>query len=522
MGEMVSDWRAHAAASELARLVEELRPGELDVWLDSATPRLPETVRMNPCRPDVEWTRRELLEMGATPIEWFTGRGGAYTLPWEKAKCPDEELRLKIQSLHSTGRITQQESASMMPVQALDVQPNHRVLDLCAAPGSKATQIAESLDWRGLVVANEPNPGRANHLVSNTQRSGHLNMVVVREDGRNFPRVAEPGFDRVLVDVPCTGSGTTRKNTDVWSKWKPLHGEQMSRLQVSILSRGALLLRPGGRMVYSTCSIDPQENEQVVEMILERFPWLSLTELNREEMFPGLKTRPGMTETTGSCIRVWNDENDGSGFFIAVFTQTESEHDSARATRAHPRDEGREPMPIEPNPPGQNDLRIAEHDDLMLFDEWGIDSHELAMWRRGHFAHLSTEGIRDWMWATPRLTGKNRLYPGGHWQPMRVLQAGQPVWKLRGGHNRLVSTGLHVLADHIHKHRFEIDKALLDRLLKGEEPGRSTLDDAFQNERDGGILLNHADEYIPAWLAGKLSLMMADSEQYILKWKLGL
>jgi len=239
-------------------------------------------------------------------------------------------------------------------------------------------------------------------------------------------------------------------------------------------------------------------------------------------MFPGLKTRPGMTETTGSCIRVWNDENDGSGFFIAVFTQTESEHDSARATRAHPRDEGREPMPIEPNPPGQNDLRIAEHDDLMLFDEWGIDSHGLAMWRRGHFAHLSTEGIRDWMWAAPRLTGKNRLYPGGHWQPMRVLQAGQPVWKLRGGHNRLVSTGLHVLADHIHKHRFEIDEALLDRLLKGEEPGRSTLDDAFQNERDGGILLNHAGEYIPAWLAGKLSLMMADSEQYILKWKLGL
>ena len=239
-------------------------------------------------------------------------------------------------------------------------------------------------------------------------------------------------------------------------------------------------------------------------------------------MFPGLKTRPGMTETTGSCIRVWNDENDGSGFFIAVFTQTESEHNSARATRAHPRDEGREPMPIEPNPPGQNDLRIAEHDDLMLFDEWGIDSHELAMWRRGHFAHLSTEGIRDWMWATPRLTGKNRLYPGGHWQPMRVLQAGQRVWKLRGGHNRLVSTGLHVLADHIHKHRFEIDEALLNRLLKGEEPGRSTLDDAFQNERDGGILLNHADEYIPAWLAGKLSLMMADSEQYILKWKLGL
>ena len=144
------------------------------------------------------------------------------------------------------------------------------------------------------------------------------------------------------------------------------------------------------------------------------------------------------------------------------------------------------------------------------------------MWRRGHFAHISTEEIRDWMWAAPRLTAKNRLYPGGHWQPIRVLQAGQPVWKLRGEHNRLVSTGLHVLADLVQKHRFEIDEALLKRLLNGEEPGRSTLDDAFQSGRDGGILLNYADENIPAWLAGKLSLMMPKSEQFVLKWKQGL
>ena len=522
MGEMVSDWRAHAAASKLAKLVQELRPDELEIWLDSATPRLPETVRINPSRSDVEWTRAELLGMGAIPIEWFTPNGGAYTLPWEKGRCPGEENRKGIQALHSTGRITQQEAASMMPVQALDVQPHHRVLDLCAAPGSKATQIAESLDGTGLVVVNEPNPGRANHLVSNTQRAGHLNMVVVKEDGRHFPRVAQPGFDRVLVDAPCTGTGTTRKNTDVWSKWKPLHGQQMSRLQASILCRGALLLRPGGRMVYSTCSIDPQENEQVVETVLERFPWLSLTDVNREEIFPGLKTRPGMTEATEACIRVWNDENDGSGFFIAVFTQTEVGHESARASRAHPRDEGREPIPIEPKNPGRNTLRIPEEEDLNLFEEWGIDSVGLAMWRRGHFAHVSTEGIREWMWAAPRLTAKNRLFPGGHWQPMRVLQAGQPVWTLRRGHNRLVSTGLHGLGDRVQEHRYEIDENLLIRLLDGEEPGRSTLAETFQNERDGGILLSHQGELIPAWLAGKLSLMMPESEQYILRWKLGL
>ena len=226
-------------------------------------------------------------------------------MPWEKARCENDSFMENLRALHTSGRITRQEAASMMPVQALDIQPGHRVLDLCAAPGSKTTQIAEALDGLGLVVANEPNPGRANNLASNVQRSGHLKIVVVREDGRNFPRVAEPGFDRILVDAPCTGTGTTRKNTDVWTKWKPHHGEQMSRLQIGILSRAAMLLRPGGSMVYSTCSIDPMENENVVEQVLDRFPWLSLKKINRNEVFPALTTRPGQTEQSKDCIRVW-------------------------------------------------------------------------------------------------------------------------------------------------------------------------------------------------------------------------
>jgi hypothetical protein len=105
---------------------------------------------------------------------------------------------------------------------------------------------------------------------------------------------------------------------------------------------------------------------------------------------------------------------------------------------------------------------------------------------------------------------------------MRVLQAGQPVWKLRKGHNRLISTGLHSLASLVHHHRFDIDENLVKRLLSGEEPGRSTLGDDFQAPRDGGILLEHKGEFIPAWIAGKLSLMMSDTEQHILRWKLNI
>ena len=522
MAGMVSDWRAHAAESELAKLVEELRPGELNVWLDSATPRLPETVRVNPCRKDVEWTLDLLLQMGATPIDWFNSKGGAFTMPWEKARCENDRLIENIRALHTSGRITRQEAASMMPVQALEVQPGDRVLDMCAAPGSKTTQIAEALDGSGLVVANEPNPGRANNLVSNVQRSGHLNVVVVRQDGRNFPRVAEPGFDRILVDAPCTGTGTTRKNTDVWATWKPHHGEHMSRLQVGILSRAALLLRPGGTMVYSTCSVDPMENEHVVEQVLERYPWLSLKKVSRSELFPGLNTRPGRTDFTKDCIRVWNDENDGSGFFIAVFTQDEEEQTSARATRAHPRDLGKVPTPISAKPLGKMDLRLGDSMDLQLFSEWGMETHGLTLWRRGQYAHVSMDAIREWLWDSPRLTGKHQLYPGGHWQPLRVLQAGQPVWKIRKERNRFISTGVHGLAERVTNHCLSVDRALAIRLLDGEEPGRSTLTEAFQGQRDGGVLLRCEDEFIPAWLAGKLSLMMTDAEQHILRLKLGL
>jgi hypothetical protein len=120
------------------------------------------------------------------------------------------------------------------------------------------------------------------------------------------------------------------------------------------------------------------------------------------------------------------------------------------------------------------------------------------------------------------LTAKNQLFPGGHWQPVRVLQAGQPVWKIRNEHNRLISTGLHGIAHLVNNHRIEIEEALVKNLLSGEEPGRSTLGPDFQNLRDGGVLLEYEGEFLPAWIAGKLSLMMAVADQRILRWKLDL
>ncbi len=571
----ISDWREHAAQSQLACLVHALRGDEKDTWLDAAVPRLPETVRLNPLRNDLEWTRERLVEFGAEPIEWYTGPGGAFVMPWPKSRTPNEKLRCYIQSLHGTGRITQQEAASMMPVQALNITPENRVLDLCAAPGSKTTQIAEMLGDEGFVVANEVNPGRANHLVSNLHRSGHLNVVITQHDGRQFPRVAMPGFDRVLVDVPCTGTGTTRKNTDVWSKWKPWAGRSMHRLQRDLLKRGAMLLRPGGLLVYSTCSIDPLENEAVVADALRTFPWLELVEISKEKIFPGLTCRSGLatwplladdcsivadeeewSQLSGwdealappveeniqhslpRCIRVWNDENDGGGFFIAVFSQAEQGENAARASRPHPRDIGRDVRPLTPPKPGHNELRLPEQQEGEgLLTDWGIESEGLGLFRRGHYAHATTLAVKQWMWESPRTNAKHGGWPGGHWHPIRVLQAGQPAWQIRKGKNRLLSRGLHGLGARVTAHRHTISSELLRSLLSGEQPGRSELPilaeqgllgdevaEAMGEERDGGILLvveiDGRMTAVPAWIAGKLSLMVPEYEQDVLRWML--
>ena len=155
----------------------------------------------------------------------------------------------------------------MIPPVVLAPEDGQMIMDTCAAPGSKATQLAEAIP-NGLVLANEPSSGRINLLTSNKGRLGLSNMVVIQHDGRHIGRMPEPGVDGIVVDVPCSGTATTRKNRELWNNWTPKVGRSMFKLQSDIAYRAAQLLRPGGDMVYSTCSLDPIENEAVVCDIL--------------------------------------------------------------------------------------------------------------------------------------------------------------------------------------------------------------------------------------------------------------
>lgn len=191
----------------------------------------------------------------------------------------------------STGFITRQETVSMIPPVVLDPQPSHAVLDMCAAPGSKSSQLLEALGPDGSLIANDANAQRAHMLVHQLRRITNNPVVLVTHcQAQFFPSVLQ--FDRILCDVPCSGDGTSRKNIGIWKSWTCMSGLGLHALQIDIAWKGiANLLKVGGYMVYSTCSFNPMENEAVVAELLRRSQGaLELVDTKLD----GFKTRPGM------------------------------------------------------------------------------------------------------------------------------------------------------------------------------------------------------------------------------------
>ena len=199
----------------------------------------------------------------------------------------------------SVGTLTRQEAVSMVPPIILDVKPGELVLDMCAAPGSKTCQMIESLKSEGVVVANDVEWKRANMLSHQVQRLSSPANIVCNMDATHFPSIIQ--FDKVLCDVPCTGDGTIRKALDIWRRWSITDGNAIHMRQLQILVRGINLLKPGGSLVYSTCSLNPIENEAVVAAALSQFK--GQVKLVGLEKLPTLKYREGL----GSW-KVFNDK----------------------------------------------------------------------------------------------------------------------------------------------------------------------------------------------------------------------
>ena len=521
----VSHWRKDAAG-----------------WLSGSFDRLPETVRVNPLRADCDWTEDWLESIGSQRITWFSGPGSAWALPFDRGSAQGE-IKEILKALHETGRLTRQEASSMLPVLALGAKQGDIVLDMCASPGSKTTQIAEHMGERGLVLANEVVNSRVNMLVTNVQRHGSRTVAVVHHDGRHIPRVPESGFDRILVDAPCTGSGTTRKNPDVWGKWLPSGGRSLHDLQLALLNKASALVKPGGRVVYSTCSLDPIEDEAVVAEILRssdvmsllpvssllegvpgekgRMDWPNLNDDGEpsDEDFPESMMPPKeseISEQLAHCMRVWNDSIDGGGFFLAVLEK------SADAPQ-RPTPEVHtflSPEDVKPDP-RNSPQPLSESMASSIESTWGALPDDL--WLRGKRLLLSTPEARVvWESERSRRGGRVRI-PGNRWRPLKVMHLGLSAAQLRAGEvERVVAGASQVLGPHLPGASCEVDSALIDSLL---EEGDAMIEErhGLEGMRGGRILIDSQNgDCVPVWVGGRISLMLGSAERLLLTLQRGL
>ncbi len=229
---------------------------------------------------------------------------------------------------HLLGYFYVQEISSMLPPLALQPQPGEFILDMCASPGSKTTQMAAMMENTGTIVANDVKLDRVKILVANLERCGVMNTVVTREDGvRVAERLGKEGylFDKILLDAPCSGEGTLRSSPKTFKMWNYKVVQKLSREQKKLFRTALKALKVGGTIVYSTCTHAPEENEAVVNSIVAQFP------VKVESVTLPLQCRPGLTswkedsysKDLTKCCRVYPQDNNSEGFFVSKFTLLE-------------------------------------------------------------------------------------------------------------------------------------------------------------------------------------------------------
>ncbi|MDK2795048.1 MAG: tRNA (cytosine49-C5)-methyltransferase [Archaeoglobaceae archaeon] len=267
---------------------------------------LRKSVRINTLKADLDYVVNRLSGILEEKVPWC---GEGYYINTENFSAIPE---------HQLGVIFSQSSVSMIPPVIMELKPGMLVLDLCASPGAKTTQIAQYMNNEGCVVANDVKIERINMLVSNIQKCGVLIAKITMMDGRRFARF-ENRFDAVLVDAPCSNLGMIRRSFSHAKSWNIKMSLDLSKLQKELLMTGYRCLKPGGVLVYSTCTFEPLENEEVVDFLLRN------SEAEIEKIDLPIKAIEGFTEFEGKsylgevrrCLRIHPQMNDTEGFFVA-------------------------------------------------------------------------------------------------------------------------------------------------------------------------------------------------------------
>ena len=282
----------------LNRMKEQLGE-EYPAFLESLERPRAVALRFNPLKGEAP-----ALPFVQKPVEWEPA--GYYY---------DPAARPGLHPYHEAGVYYLQEASAMAPVVLLDPRPGERICDLCAAPGGKTTQIAGRMGSEGFLLCNEINPKRARILSRNIERMGVSNALVTNEHPQNLAKRYPGCFDRVLIDAPCSGEGMFRKEEAAVEDWSPETVQMCANRQREILHSGAQLVRPGGRLVYSTCTFAPEENEQTIAAFLQTHP----------EFSPESVSAPWFTPGPDGSYRMWPHKLLGEGHFAAVLRKAGEE-----------------------------------------------------------------------------------------------------------------------------------------------------------------------------------------------------
>ena len=289
---------------------EQMNPGLPKEWIEQLRPLL------GPMLPDF------LRSYDAPPARGLRVRRGFQPpaeseerVPWaENAFYLSFSSTLGAHPLHEAGAYYLQEPSAMAAAAALHPRPGDRVLDLCAAPGGKSTQLAAYLQGEGLIVCNEPVLSRAQILSRNIERLGVPNAIVVSMLPEQLSGRWPGLFDKILVDAPCSGEGMFRRHPETRQEWNPASPAGCAQRQSHILRHAAMMLRPGGMLAYSTCTFNTVENEGVIEGFLREHPSFSLVPFS----LPGLPS-------SGGTLRLWPHQIRGEGHFVALLRKDEGE-----------------------------------------------------------------------------------------------------------------------------------------------------------------------------------------------------
>ena len=293
---------------------KEILGDEYPVFKEAIVRPLAASIRMNSLKIDSSKLLKRFTEEYGWELEQVPFYKKSYKFTTKKPVVLGNTLE------HLLGYFYIQEVASMIPPVVINPQQDEFILDMAAAPGSKTTQIADMMSNHGGIIANEKSIGRLSALRMNLQRCGVMNTAVTQMDGKFFKRIDNIKFDKVLLDAPCTGTGAIMKSLYTLKTWSEKASVKMSNIQKQLMQAAVHVLKPGGTLVYSTCSLEPEEDEMVVDYALQKLGMtIEKFDIN------GFKLREGLTSWNGKELdkkvsyarRVYPQDNNTEGFFIA-------------------------------------------------------------------------------------------------------------------------------------------------------------------------------------------------------------